>query len=106
MAEKHTAPGILVAVALVLIYALVPPAGDYQLRAGHAACPTKQAVTEYRGARLVGMFAQARVVAARKCLVGPVRVQVQRRSTFWDLPYRVEINGQTLYADHDAIGQI
>jgi hypothetical protein len=31
---------------------------------------------------------------------------VLRRSTVFDLPYRVSINGRVMYADHDALVKI
>jgi len=108
MAEKtppasHTAALAFIVASGLLFYTFVPPFGDYELRAGHAACPSKDSVVEYRGARMFGLLAKARVIAARKCVTGPKPVKVLRRSTFFDLAWRVEVDGRVMFADHDAI---
>lgn len=92
---------------LVCAYLFLPPFGTYRLKSGQAACPTKESVVEYRGARIVGgLWAKARVIAARKCVTGDQTFKVMRRSTFFDLPHKINWGGVVMYADHDAIEEI
>lgn len=96
----------VVACLLALAYFFVPPFGTYRLKPGQAACPTKQGVVEYRGARMLGVWPRARVIAARKCVTGPQTFTVLRRSTMFDLPYKINWSGLVMYADHDALEEI
>lgn len=97
---------VVVIFLLACAYFFMPPLGTYRLKPGHAACPTKQNVAEYRGARMLGIWAAARVISSRKCVYGAQTFKLMRRSTWFDLPHKINWGGVVMYADHDAIEEI
>lgn len=105
---KAAKEGLIYSVIFLVIgiYFFAPALGEYKLKPGRVACPSKQAVVEHRGARMMGLWAQARVVSYRKCVSGPQTFSVTRRSTWLDLPYKINLGGRVMYADHDAIEKI
>jgi hypothetical protein len=105
---NRTNTAVLMVIALALAaWFLMPLPGDYQLKSGHAVCPTKDDVVAWRGARLLGGgVLTASVANARSCTTTSAPLRVLRRSTVFDLPYRVSINGRVMYADHDALVKI
>lgn len=104
---NRTNTAVLMAIALALAaWFLMPLPGDYQLKSGHAVCPTKDGVVAFRGARMFGPLAMGWVIASSGCKLTTAPLRVLRRSTSFDLPYRVSLGGRVMYADHDALVKI
>lgn len=106
MTARQNATALLLAALAAGAYFLVPLPGDYQLKSGHAVCPTKDGVVAFRGARMFGPLAMGWVIASSRCKLTTAPLRVLRRSTLFDLPYRVSLGGRVMYADHDALVKI
>lgn len=102
-----TATGALLKLAAlvgIIYYLFMPPSGEFRLKAGAAACPTKDGVVAWRGANLVGGFvARGMVIAQYKCTFPKDPVRVILPSTFFDLPHRINVNGEVMYTDRDSL---
>lgn len=98
---------LLIIAAAILAYVIMPPLGTYRLKPGHVLCPTQDGVVAYRGARMIGgLWSRARVISQYKCTIGEHTFRVTRKSSWGDLTNKINLNGQVLYADHDAIEEI
>jgi hypothetical protein len=98
---------VTMAIALALgAWFLLPLTGSYQLKTGHAVFPIKDGVVAWRGARLFGPMATGAVISGKGCQLTSAPLRVLRRSTMFDLPYRVSLGGRVMYADHDALEKI
>ena len=106
MNTKQNATVLLLVALAVGAWFLVPPSGSYRLKSGHAACPTKEGVVAYRGAHMFGPLAAGLVIASKGCEMTSAPLLVLRRSTMFDLPYRISISGRVMYADHDALEKV
>ncbi|MBK9444390.1 MAG: hypothetical protein IPN53_25175 [Comamonadaceae bacterium] len=102
--KKNQVAAVLVVVAVTAVYFFYPVFGSYKLKPGYVACPTKDAITEHRGARLIyGSIGAAVVAFKNKCINDKSKIKIIYRSTMFDLQHRISINGRTMYADHDAL---
>jgi hypothetical protein len=78
-----------------------PRFASYQLRSGHFACPTEQAVVQVRGAGLLlGRAGAAAVAAQHHCIAGPQSMRVTRLSRGG--VSTVQLGGRTMYVDHGS----
>ena len=48
----------------------------------------------------------AQVLASKRCWITTAPMRVLRRSTMFDLPYRVSISGRVLYTDYDSLAEV
>ena len=66
----------------------------------------KEGVVAYRGASYLGILAKAQVLVHYKCFIGSYTFRVTRKSSWGDLINKINLNGEVMYADHDAIEEI